>query len=48
MADTPQSLLLPSLLAMDVYHRDVAGGLFRRISFGAVTILSRHNDAVIS
>jgi hypothetical protein len=25
----PKELLLPALLAMDVYHRDVAGGLFR-------------------
>jgi hypothetical protein len=25
----PNELLLPSLLAMDVYHRDVPGGLFK-------------------
>ena len=25
---TPEELLLPSLLAMNVYHRDVGGGLY--------------------
>ena len=39
MADaTPQELLLPVLLAMDVYHRNVEGGLFELVDSKTTSI----------